>query len=313
MTTPLNLRHNLYRAPTTIPDPGSGGTITVDKDGGVCPITTATAEARTLRTPTKAGIVATLVLYEDGGSLTLTVTGGYNADADTTITFTDAGDFVRFMSIDVGGTYYWRVIAQEGTNAAAEDMTVDQLTATTLSATTLSATTLTVPTVVYGAAVTAEHGAGAIGTGTAPATYRYTRDGDIITEIQIDLTGLASVATGDDVIGKTGAAYIGRNVVASNGIIYKMELICLETPAGAGADTDINVVANVSGALEKDGAGGTTYGVNGGAQAAGQVVANLVQGLTANHYLYLTAGTGSAGTYTAGQLIVRLYGHAVLA
>jgi len=162
--------------------------------------------------------------------------------------------------------------------------------------------------------VAAEHAIGAIGTGVAPVTKRWQENGTIITETKIDLTGLHSTATGDDVIGieAGGIAYIGRNVVASNGIIYKAELICLETPAGAGADTDINVVANASGTLEEDGAGGTAYGVDGGAQVAGQVVQDLVQGLTANHYFYLTAGTGSTGTYTAGQLIFRTYGHALL-
>jgi hypothetical protein len=163
---------------------------------------------------------------------------------------------------------------------------------------------------------TAEHAAGAVGTGVAPSTTRWQENGTIITETKIDLTGLASVATGDDVIGLaagTPVAYIGKNDVAKNGIIFKAELICLETPAGAGADTDINVVANASATLKVDDAGGTAYGVDGGAQAAGQVVEDLVQGLTANHYFYLTAGTGSAGTYSAGQLIFRTYGHALLA
>ena len=161
--------------------------------------------------------------------------------------------------------------------------------------------------------VTVEHGAGVIGTGVAPKTTRYYLNNDIITDIAIDLTGLNSKNTANDVIGLStgGVAYIGRNVVANNGIIYKIELICLETPAGG--DDDVNVVANVSATLEFDGAGGTTYGVNGGDGVAGQVVANLVQGLTANHYFYLTAGTGdTADTYTAGQYIVRLHGRKVL-
>jgi hypothetical protein len=138
----------LYNAVAIIDDPGYNATeelrtITINKDGGVCPVvTTGTGDTRTLRQPTKAGIVGTVVLYTDAGDLTLTVTGGYNADADTAITFDDAGDFVRFMSINVGGTYYWRVIAQEGTNAAAEDLTVDQLTATTSTITDLTATSL---------------------------------------------------------------------------------------------------------------------------------------------------------------------------
>lgn len=160
--------------------------------------------------------------------------------------------------------------------------------------------------------VSDEHGPGVIGTGVAPATYRRTENGIIITEIKIDLKGLASVATANDVIGLAsgGHAYIGRNVVANNGIIFKAELICLQTPSGGG--TDINVVANASGTLAYDSAGGTTYGVDGGVQAAGQTVQNLVQGITANHYFYLTVGTGAAGTYTAGQLLVRLYGHPML-
>ena len=301
--------HDMYMSPYRMVAPKTGATVYVDRQLAQIPVTTgAGAFTLTLAQPTKAGLVATVNLDTDGGGdCTLTVAGGYNADADTAIVLGDAGDFVTLLSVKVGASCYWRVLAQEGTDAAVEDITVDTLTAT---AATIAAAS--VAAVTRGAAVDAEHGAGAVGTGVAPATYRYTRDGDIITDIEIDLTGLASVATGDDVIGKTGAAFIGRNVVAKNGIIYKMELICLETPAGAGADTDINVVANAAADLEKDGAGGTTYGVNGGAQAAGQVVENLVQGLTANHYFYLTAGTGSAGTYTAGQLIVRMYGRPLL-
>lgn len=161
--------------------------------------------------------------------------------------------------------------------------------------------------------VTAEHGAGVIGTAMTPTTSRRTINGTIITEFKIDLTGLASINTANDVIGLSagGNAYIGRNVVATNGIIYKMELICLETPAGG--DDDINVVVNASGTLAYNGAGGTTYGINGGDQTAGMVVQNLVQGLTANQYFYLTAGTGdAAAAYTAGMFIVRWYGHALL-
>lgn len=160
----------------------------------------------------------------------------------------------------------------------------------------------------------AEHGAGAIGTAFAPRTSRREENGTIITETKFDLTGLASVATGDDVIGLAagGAAFIGRNVVANNGIIYKVELICLETPAGG--DNDVNVVANASAVLAHDGAGGTTYLSNSGDLLAGQMIENLVPALTANHYFYLTAGTGdTAAVYTAGQYILRTYGHAALA
>jgi hypothetical protein len=305
----------MYRAPFLKTDPGGdGGVLTVDRWGAVFPITTTGAHGRVLAAPTKAGLVATVVLEKDGGNLTLTVNPtsgtvyGYNADNATTIVFADAGDYVTFMSIKVDSEYAWRVIAHEGTNVAGEDLTVDQLTATTATATTATVTTLNAPT------VSAEHGAGVIGTAAAPVTSRRTVNGDIITEFKIDLTGLASKNTANDVIGLAagGNAYIGRNVVATNGIIYKMELVCLETPAGG--DNDINVVAAASGTLAYDGAGGTTYGVDGGDQVAGQVVVDEVQGLTADHYFYLTAGTGdTADTYTAGMFIVRWYGHALLA
>src|SRR6187401_1111899 len=61
-------------------------------------------------------------------------------------------------------------------------------------------TTLTAETITF-AAEAAEHGAGVIGTGVAPATYRHTEGGIIITDIKVDLEGLASKNTGDDVIG----------------------------------------------------------------------------------------------------------------
>lgn len=159
-----------------------------------------------------------------------------------------------------------------------------------------------------------EHGAGIIGTGAAPVTIRWIESGVIITQFKVDVEGLASVATANDVIGLSagGNAYIRQYNVATDGVIFKAELICVETPAGG--DNDINVVAASSGTLAYDGAGGTTYGINGGDAVAGQVVQNLVQGLTDTHYFYLTAGTGdTAAAYTAGQFIFTTYGHAVLA
>ena len=160
----------------------------------------------------------------------------------------------------------------------------------------------------------AEHGAGAIGTAFTPVTSRRTEGGVIITQTKFDLTGLASVATANDVIGLAagGAAYIGRNVIANNGVIFKVELTCLETPVGG--DNDVNVVSASSATLAYNSAGGTTYLSNSGDLLAGQTIQNLVPAITANHYFYLTAGTGdTAGTYTAGQYILTTYGHAALA
>jgi hypothetical protein len=165
-------------------------------------------------------------------------------------------------------------------------------------------------------AVAAEHGAGAVGTSSfgAPQTRRWTNAGVITTQIKFDVTGLASVATANDVIGLAagGAAYIGRNVEATNGVIFKAEISCLETPLTG--DNDINVVANASAVLAYDGAAGTTYVAgNLGDLLKGQTVQNLLPALTEGDYFYLTAGTGdTAATYTAGMYVLTLYGHAAL-
>ena len=90
-------------------------------------ITTAGAETRTLARPDRAGMLCSVVLDTDGGDLTLTVTGGYNTDADTTIVFDDAGDLVVFLSVKTGTTYQWTAIAQEGTDVTVEVGDFDSL------------------------------------------------------------------------------------------------------------------------------------------------------------------------------------------
>lgn len=158
-----------------------------------------------------------------------------------------------------------------------------------------------------------EHGAGAIGTAFAPRTYRWTESGHIITEIHVDLTGLDSAGAANDVIGLSsgGAAYIGRNVVATNGIIYKVEMTCLEVPTAG--DADVILVAGATGTHAFDAAVGTPTTICDGTGdwALGETI-TYTSGITANHYFYLTQGSTDDATYTAGQFIIRLYGHAVL-
>lgn len=98
-------------------DPGNAGTITPTMWGQVFLITTAGAETRTLARPDKAGILASVVLDTDGGDLTLTVTGGYDAAGDTSIVFADAGDMAVFMSVKTGTTFQWTIVSHEGTDA----------------------------------------------------------------------------------------------------------------------------------------------------------------------------------------------------
>ncbi len=167
-----------------------------------------------------------------------------------------------------------------------------------------------------GSAETAEHGAGVAG---AVTTYRYNMpNGDICTEIQVLLDGLKCKGdAAQDAIGlSTGAAYIGRYVTATCGVVYRVEMLCLATPTEETATitTDIDLDADDEDDIAYDGAvnGGTI--LNTGGVAVGESYVNDAPGLTANDYLYLTEGdtTASTGEYSGGQLIVRLYGHAAL-
>lgn len=107
---------DMFGAPFLMTDPGNAGTIAVDRWGAVVPIITAGAETRTLAQPTKAGLLCLVEIDTYVGDCTLTVTGGYNQAASTSITLGTAGDWVLFKSVKVGASYYWRVVAQEGTN-----------------------------------------------------------------------------------------------------------------------------------------------------------------------------------------------------
>lgn len=164
-----------------------------------------------------------------------------------------------------------------------------------------------------------EHGIGAIGTYMAPVTKRGTlEDGSILTQIQVDLTGLACKGdAANDVIGLSagGAAYIGRYVTSTCGILYRAEVICVETPTEGTATitTDIDIAFNSSAALAYDGAAGAAEFDVGGL-AAGNIYTLEALALTANDYIYLVEGDAAAttGVYSGGQIIIQLYGHATL-
>ena len=164
------------------------------------------------------------------------------------------------------------------------------------------------------------YGVGAIGTGTigAPELRRWTENGVIVTQIKVDITGLQ--AKGDaaqDVIGLAagGAAYIYKNVVANNGIIFSTTIDCIELPAGSGsATTDINFGWSSSAVLIYDGDQGGSSLCNMATSVAGhRVVFNTIPP-TANHYLYILEGDTAAtdGVYNAGQYVITLLGHALL-
>ena len=102
----------LHNAEAHIKDPLASGTIVVNKSMAICNLTSAAAETRTLARPTVEGAVVSLHMITDAGDITLTVTGGYNEDGDTTFTFSDPGQFITLKSfITSGGVYFWRKIS----------------------------------------------------------------------------------------------------------------------------------------------------------------------------------------------------------
>ena len=126
----------------------------------------------------------------------------------------------------------------------------------------------------------------------------------------IDLTGLTSGGTADDIIGAdgVGVAHLGQITAALNGAIFAGRLTCLETPATG--DDDINVyTADEATGVENTAIGDLTETAlcNSGDLTAGSVV--LLANPVADQYLYLTGGTGdSEATYTAGILMLEFWG-----
>lgn len=241
-------------------------------------VTTAGPETRTLARPDRAGMLCSVVLDTDGGDLTLTVTGGYNAAGQTAITFSDAGDIVVFMSVKTGTTYQWTAIANDGTNVG--DM------ATTSGVGIASADNF------------------ASGVQRFGSLYK--------TTIVIDIDGLHSSTTLADIIGGTGLAscHIGQITAAANGTIFAGQVECIEAPTGGDADIDMYSATESTGtedtaitALTETAllAAGSTW-------TAGEVH-TLTAYPAADEYLYLTVGAGgTAADYTAGILKIELWG-----
>jgi len=297
-------------------DPGSGGQLAPDRDRAVFPVTTLAAESRTLVQPTKAGLITTVVLDVDGGDLTLTVTGGYNADAETSITFDDAGDFVTFISIKVGTSYVWRVVAQEGTTTALEDFSVDALTLTTLTltGTTVTATGTELNVVDSGPvfndlAVTA-------GVGITGAADNFASGVEQVgtlfkTTIVIDIDGLNCGDTVNDIIGDDtgGAAHLGQITTARNGTIFAGTLRCIEAPVAGDIDIDLYAATEPTG-IEDSLVTDLTETIlcNSGNLSAGSEIP-LTAFPATTKYLYLASGADVAdATYTAGILVIELWG-----
>lgn len=121
-------------------DPGASGTITVDRWGTIA-LTSAAAETRTLAAPTRQGARVVITMKVDAGDITMTVTGGYNEDGDTSYVFSDPGQFVIFESIESAvGTFVWRKTTDYGIGniLPADAAVLDELSALTATVTELN-------------------------------------------------------------------------------------------------------------------------------------------------------------------------------
>jgi len=109
-----NIAKKIFQSPEA-KDPGASGTVTADRSPHVVGLISAAAESRTLARPTRVGGLCLLWMKTDGGDITLTVTGGYNEDGDTTFTFDDPGEFIFLVSCHDGTNYFWRKLADHAT------------------------------------------------------------------------------------------------------------------------------------------------------------------------------------------------------
>jgi len=158
------------------------------------------------------------------------------------------------------------------------------------------------------------NGEGALGTGGFVKTS-VTREGDLrVTRILVDLTGLSSSTTDLDVIGQgTSAAYLTQITAALNGTIVGGTMTCLEVPAGGVTDIDLYVATVATGKFD-DAVTGLTGNAavvtSGGAWTLAAIKGTAPDAVVANGYLYLTGGAaGTAAAYTAGRLLITLFGY----
>ena len=149
------------------------------------------------------------------------------------------------------------------------------------------------------------------GTGTIYRSSVIREGGIIKTSILIDLTGLRSTASGD-IIGVDGTSivcHIGQITAARNGTILAGRMTCFEAPTGG--DPDINVHSATEGTGVEDGVICSlteTLLVNAGDATLGSVVI-FTAVPAADEFLYLTLGDTTNADYTAGKLLIELFGY----
>ena len=170
------------------------------------------------------------------------------------------------------------------------------------------------------------------GPGMEPAVVysKISRDGaQITTEIVLDLASSKGALkspghTTNNIIGLSSsaadyvaqgnahlAAHLGRITTAVNGIVTDAEIICTEAPQTG--EPHFDLAYKNSATLAFGGASGTDLLVDSGADyvtglnKTGEVNDNSAAG----DYLYLGAAATDNAVYSAGKIVIRIYGYAV--
>ena len=151
------------------------------------------------------------------------------------------------------------------------------------------------------------------GTGTVYAGSAVKVGGVYSTSILIDLTGLASSGSGD-IIGKAGTANsnIGQITAANNGTILAGQLNVYEAPAGGDPDIDLWYADEATGTEDAaiTGLSNQVQVMNNGDLTAASIdyfTAGTVP--AADKYLYLVTGAATNADYTAGRILLEMWGY----
>jgi hypothetical protein len=151
------------------------------------------------------------------------------------------------------------------------------------------------------------------GTGTVYAGAAVKVGGIYSTSILIDLTGLASSGSGD-IIGKAATAnsHVGQITAANNGTILTGQWSVYETPAGGDPDIDFWYADEATGTEDAAITALTnqTQLMNNGDLTAASIdyfTAGAVP--AADKYLYLVTGAATDGNYSAGRLLIEMWGY----
>src|SRR3989304_4063880 len=99
--------------PELIGDPGNAGPIDVSRSG-ICEITTAAAETRTLADPVFRGQQIDIVMVADGGDCVITAASPVNQTGHTTLTLSAVGGFGRYVGkYNATDGWEWQEIVED--------------------------------------------------------------------------------------------------------------------------------------------------------------------------------------------------------